>query len=135
MQNLTLAFLFNGLGVPLAATGLVYPVWAMIAMAASVTTVLVNSFAGRLLSRKEAPGEAAKKTRVVFEVPNMRCEHCLQTIRHALETKGVEVDVDLERHRLEVTLPNGAVTPEGVRELVVELDFKPAERVQAPQAD
>jgi hypothetical protein len=34
-QNLVLAFLFNGIGIPAAATGLVYPVWAMIAMALS----------------------------------------------------------------------------------------------------
>ncbi|TAM78265.1 cadmium-translocating P-type ATPase [bacterium] len=48
VQNLSLAFAFNGLGIPLAASGLLYPVWAMLAMAASVTTVLFNSFAGRL---------------------------------------------------------------------------------------
>jgi len=51
VQNLSLAFVFNGIGIPLAATGLVYPVWAMIAMAASVTTVLLNSFGGRLIPR------------------------------------------------------------------------------------
>ncbi|MEQ8349466.1 MAG: cation-translocating P-type ATPase [Sneathiellaceae bacterium] len=43
LQNISLAFLFNGIGVPLAATGLVYPVWAMVAMAASVTAIFVNS--------------------------------------------------------------------------------------------
>lgn len=43
-QNLFLAFMFNGIGVPAAATGLVSPVWAMIAMAASVSAVLLNSF-------------------------------------------------------------------------------------------
>ncbi|MBI3042948.1 MAG: cation-translocating P-type ATPase [Betaproteobacteria bacterium] len=52
VQNLMLAFAFNGVGVPLAVTGLVHPVWAMIAMAASVTAVLTNSFAGRLLPAK-----------------------------------------------------------------------------------
>jgi P-type E1-E2 ATPase len=52
VQNLALAFAFNGVGVPLAVTGLVHPVWAMIAMAASVTAVLTNSFAGRLLPAK-----------------------------------------------------------------------------------
>lgn len=46
-QNITLAFAFNGVGIPLAATGLLAPVWAMLAMLASVTTVLTNSFAGR----------------------------------------------------------------------------------------
>ena len=46
-QNVSLAFLFNGVGIPLAATGLVEPVWAMIAMALSVTTIFVNSLGGR----------------------------------------------------------------------------------------
>ena len=46
-QNVALAFLFNGIGIPAAATGLVYPVWAMIAMAVSVTTIFVNSLGGR----------------------------------------------------------------------------------------
>ncbi|MCH4562417.1 cadmium-translocating P-type ATPase [Halomonas sp. EGI 63088] len=42
-QNVSLAFLFNGIGIPLASTGLIYPVWAMVAMAASVTTIFINS--------------------------------------------------------------------------------------------
>jgi hypothetical protein len=42
-----LAFLFNGFGIPLAATGLIYPVWAMVAMALSVTTIFLNSVADR----------------------------------------------------------------------------------------
>lgn len=47
LENVSLAFLFNGIGVPLAATGLLYPVWAMVAMAASVTAIFVNSLWGR----------------------------------------------------------------------------------------
>ncbi len=46
-QNVILAFLFNGLGIPAAATGLVYPVWAIFAMAASVTSIFVNALWGR----------------------------------------------------------------------------------------
>jgi Cu+-exporting ATPase len=46
-QNVALAFLFNGIGVPVATTGLVYPIWAMVAMAFSVTTIFVNSLWGR----------------------------------------------------------------------------------------
>jgi heavy metal translocating P-type ATPase len=46
-QNVVLAFLFNGLGIPLATTGLVYPVWAMVAMAVSVTSIFINSLADR----------------------------------------------------------------------------------------
>ncbi len=47
VQNVLLAFLFNGIGIPAAATGLVYPVWGMVAMAASVTTIFMNSLWGR----------------------------------------------------------------------------------------
>ncbi len=47
VQNITLAFLFNGIGIPLAATGLIYPLWAMVAMAVSVTAIFFNSLWGR----------------------------------------------------------------------------------------
>jgi heavy metal translocating P-type ATPase len=46
-QNVALAFLFNGIGIPAATTGLVYPVWAMVAMAVSVSTIFVNSLWGK----------------------------------------------------------------------------------------
>jgi len=47
VQNVALAFVFNGLGIPIAASGLVYPVWAMVAMAVSVTSIFLNSLGGR----------------------------------------------------------------------------------------
>ena len=61
-QNLALAFSFNGIGVPLATTGWVDPVWAMVAMAASVSAVLLNSFGGRLLSRGEESEKPTRRT-------------------------------------------------------------------------
>jgi len=45
-------------GVPAVVTGLVHPVMAMVAMAASVTTVLLNSFGGRLIPKIRKKGEA-----------------------------------------------------------------------------
>ena len=47
LQNIVLAFMFNGIGIPVAATGLIYPVWAMVAMAVSVTTIFFNSLWGK----------------------------------------------------------------------------------------
>ena len=47
VQNVLLAFSFNGIGIPLAATGLIYPIWGMVAMAASVTAIFFNSLWGR----------------------------------------------------------------------------------------
>ncbi|MFB6359984.1 MAG: heavy metal translocating P-type ATPase [Halobacteriales archaeon] len=52
-QNLVAAFSFNGVGVASATTGLVHPVFAMIAMILSVSAVLANSFAGQLLSGED----------------------------------------------------------------------------------
>ncbi len=49
-QNLAAAFAFNGVGVAAATTGLVHPVFAMLAMVLSVTVVLANSFGSDLLS-------------------------------------------------------------------------------------
>ena len=47
LQNVTLPFMLNGVGIPVAATGLIYPVWAMVAMAVSVTAIFFNSLWGR----------------------------------------------------------------------------------------
>jgi heavy metal translocating P-type ATPase len=70
LQNVVLAFLFNGIGIPLAATGLVHPVWAMVVMAVSVTAIFCNSLWGRpslfinaLLSVGRAPIETAPQPR------------------------------------------------------------------------
>jgi cation transport ATPase len=69
-QNLALAFAFNGIGVPAAASGFVHPIWAMIAMIASVTAVLTNSFAGRLLRR--ARGERQPDVDALIEQQHRR---------------------------------------------------------------
>ncbi len=66
VQNVVLAFCFNGIGIPVAATGLIDPIWAMLAMAVSVTAIFMNSLWGRpslfinaILSVGRPPGEAA----------------------------------------------------------------------------
>jgi heavy metal translocating P-type ATPase len=46
VQNVVLAFAFNVVGIPIAATGLIHPVWAMVAMAVSVTAIFFNSLWG-----------------------------------------------------------------------------------------
>jgi P-type Cu+ transporter len=59
-QNVALAFIFNGIGIPLATTGLVHPVWAMAAMAASVTSLFINSLGGRPRLLAEAIGSVGR---------------------------------------------------------------------------
>jgi P-type E1-E2 ATPase len=70
VQNVWLAFAFNGIGIPVAATGLVDPIWAMLAMAVSVTAIFINSLWGRpslfidaVLSVGRAPVGAAARGR------------------------------------------------------------------------
>ena len=58
VQNVCLAVMFNGIGVPLAATGLVYPIWAMAAMALSVTAIFFNSLWGP--ARNVLPGRSER---------------------------------------------------------------------------
>ncbi|MCH8153480.1 MAG: aminotransferase class I/II-fold pyridoxal phosphate-dependent enzyme, partial [Planctomycetes bacterium] len=86
-QNLALAFAFNGIGVPLAVTGLVHPAWAMVAMIASVSTVLANSFGGRLLPKLQG----GRQTHLTLTIANMHCEHCLASMKQAVgQLAGVE---------------------------------------------
>jgi Cu+-exporting ATPase len=122
VQNLSLAFAFNGIGVPLAATGLVHPAWAMIAMLASVSTVLTNSFAGRLLPK---PRQGQQK-QAVFKVANMHCENCLRTIRRAVcKLPGIdEVSGDPAKQLVTVSYRDGNVTRGGIREAMVESGFR-----------
>jgi len=86
VQNLTLAFSFNGIGVPAAVTGLVHPIWAMIAMVASVSTVLLNSFGGRLLPKPRAlvPERQKRLEQITLKVPSMHCQGCAGNIKDAL---------------------------------------------------
>ncbi|MBI2216109.1 MAG: heavy metal translocating P-type ATPase [Candidatus Rokubacteria bacterium] len=107
VQNLMLAFSFNGLGVPLATTGLVMPVWAMIAMAASVTTVLLNSFWGRLIPQRK--GSEVKLEQLTLSVPSIHCMGCVTKIREELVKLPVVVAVDGDPHskRVVVTMRNG----------------------------
>ncbi len=122
VQNLSLAFAFNGIGVPLAVTGLVHPAWAMVAMIASVTTVLTNSFAGRLLPQRRGGSEE----QLTLRVANMHCEGCVDTMRNAVcKLPGiVNVTGDPEQQTLTVTYRAGTVTPGGIRQALAESGFR-----------
>jgi heavy metal translocating P-type ATPase len=106
VQNLTLAFMFNGIGVPAGATGLVHPVWAMAAMLASVTTVLLNSFGGRLLPRRSLVHQAPRPEREVYllSIPTIHCEGCYRTIKATLERCDGVLDISGEVAKQRVTV-------------------------------
>lgn len=94
-QNVFLAFTFNGVGVPLAMTGLVHPVFAMLAMAASVTAVLLNSYGGRLIPYKaektsvQSPQNIAsgqlRTHQISYRIPTIHCQGCVDGLKETLE--------------------------------------------------
>lgn len=128
VQNLALAFSFNGIGVPLAVTGWVHPVWAMIAMAASVSTVLINSFAGKLLpkpQKRKVPEMREKEQieKLEFVVPSIHCEGCVQVIRDALTRLPVVSGVEgkpAEKH-LTVAVQKDSLSREEIAEEISKL--------------
>ena len=121
VQNLSLAFSFNGVGVPLATTGLIAPVWAMAAMAASVTTVLLNSFWGRLVPqlRRRAPAPE----RVTLKVPSIHCQGCVAMIQESLaKVPGVRsVEGDPHTKQVVVTTRDGQGQRQAIEDALVRL--------------
>ncbi len=130
VQNLTLALAFNGIGVPLATTSLLPPVWAMAAMLLSVSTVLTNSFAGRLLpgmrGRMPAGDRARRPAQMTLTIPNMHCDHCLESIKDAsCRLPGVEdVAGDPARQTVTVNYREGIADPDGIRTAIIERGFR-----------
>ncbi|NIR59170.1 MAG: heavy metal translocating P-type ATPase [Gammaproteobacteria bacterium] len=142
VQNLWLAFVFNGLGVPTAATGIVHPSWAMAAMAASVTLVLANSFGGRLIQRTKAQvAHGAERPKAVFDtetrraegdamltlsVPSIHCRGCVETIEaNLLLERGVErVDGDAKAKEVRVTYRSSHTSPDRVESAVTRLGHR-----------
>jgi heavy metal translocating P-type ATPase len=128
VQNLSLAFAFNGIGVPLATTGLVMPVWAMIAMAASVSTVLLNSFWGRLIPQlRRGPSEFRQ---VTLSVPSIHCQGCVATIRDELVKLPVVVAVDGNpaTKQVVVTVRNGHGPLSAIEDTITRLGHVVAEK-------
>ncbi len=132
VQNLSLALAFNGIGVPLAVTSLLPPVWAMIAMLLSVSTVLTNSFAGRLLpAARRLPAARGTARQLTLTIPNMHCEHCLASITAAAQAlEGVDtVTGDPARQSVTVTYREGAADPDGIRMVIIERGFRVADAI------
>jgi len=129
VQNLALAFSFNGIGVPLAVTGLVHPVWAMIAMAASVSTVLLNSFGGRLLPKrglkkvKEIAPAREDIEKLTFEVPTIHCDGCVSIIRDALGRipRVADVEGNPKEKLITVAVQRGALSRDEIANEITRL--------------
>ncbi|MFQ6017095.1 MAG: HAD-IC family P-type ATPase, partial [Kiloniellaceae bacterium] len=142
VQNLWLAFFFNGVGVPLATTGLVHPSWAMIAMALSVSAVLANSFGGRFLTRSPAQlNHAATLPRkgraeeteavesdaeITLSVPGIHCQGCVETIQaNLMIERGIGVvDGDVKTKNVRVAYSSNVTSPERIGAAIARLGYR-----------
>jgi cation transport ATPase len=146
VQNLWLAFFFNGVGVPLAATGVVHPSWAMAAMAASVTLVLANSFGGRVFTRSKAQtdhvperpssgppkeaGLAQADGALTLSVPSIHCQGCVETIEANLRLEpGIgRIEGDVRSKTLRVTYNDSDTSPDTIEAAVTRLGHRVEKR-------
>lgn len=139
VQNLWLAFFFNGVGVPVAATGVLHPSWAMAAMAASVSLVLANSFGGRLIGRTSSLGGRQSRRAAVqggtkaeadaelrLYIPGIHCQGCVQAIRLGLMNEGgvAKVEGDPENKTVRVAYRSAEATPEQITATIESLGYR-----------
>ncbi|GGX86494.1 haloacid dehalogenase [Litchfieldella qijiaojingensis] len=135
VQNLWLAFFFNGVGVPTAATGVVHPSWAMAAMAASVTLVLANSFGGRVFKRpsirsSEKDRFPAGEAALILSVPSIHCQGCVETIEANLRLEpGIgRIEGDVKTKTIRVVYYGSATSPDAIETAVTRLGHRVEKR-------
>jgi copper/silver-translocating P-type ATPase len=124
-QNLLLAFLFNGVGIPVAATGLLHPLMAMTAMVLSTSAIMFNSFGSKFMSRKEFRGGE----KILLSVPGIHCQGCVVRIReHLMVQAGVQkIEGDPVKKTLSIFYESQKIKKERIKELVAELGYTPAD--------
>jgi Cu+-exporting ATPase len=104
-QNLGWAFVYNVVGIPVAAFGMLNPVLAGAAMALSSVSVVSNA----LLLRRWVPSVQTISTQgatTMYEltVEDMTCKHCVGRVTKAVQEidQEAKVDIDLPSKKVKI---------------------------------
>jgi Cu+-exporting ATPase len=104
-QNLGWAFVYNVVGIPVAALGMLNPVLAGAAMALSSVSVVSNA----LLLRRWVPSVQTISTQgatTMYEltVEDMTCKHCVGRVTKAVQEidQEAKVDIDLPSKKVKI---------------------------------
>ncbi len=124
-QNLLWAFLFNGVGIPVAATGILHPLMAMAAMVLSTSAIMVNSFGSKFISRREIK----VKEKILLSVPGIHCQGCVDRIRdHLMAQKGIrKVEGDPSKKTISVFFERQKIKKDKIKEVIAGLGYALAE--------
>lgn len=126
-QNLLWAFIFNGIGIPVAATGLLHPLMAMTAMVLSTSAIMVNSFGFKIRTTiKEKAGEGiGEHTLLVLDVPGIHCESCIKRIEQdLLSKKGIKgVSGDVVNKKITVIYDTKMTKEEAIKQAIIDLGY------------
>ncbi len=120
-QNLLWAFLFNGIGIPVAATGILHPLMAMMAMVLSTSAIMINSLGSKIISRREIKGGE----KMLLSVPGIHCQGCVERIRdHLIAKKGIqEVEGDPAKKTISVVYEDHKIGKNRIKEVIAGLGY------------